>query len=292
MPGLLARSSTEVLLVANASLAVTDGSQPELLFLPGPAAMRLFPEQVNHYLYLGRHNDRAYLGVDVSGAVPDLPQMLADLQRDAALPPGARWASPRDVGALLSARDSGLAMAALAVFQWHANYGFCPRCGAPTGSGQAGWIRSCPRDGTLFYPRTDPAVIMAITDDAGRLLLGRGTQWPEHRFSTLAGFVEPGEALESAVRREVFEETTVKVGEVAYQGSQPWPFPASLMMAFTGRALTTDIQVDGVEVADARWFERGELVDAVQRGAIALPGQSSVARALLHQWLGHTLPTP
>src|SRR5690606_24374847 len=123
-------------------------------------------------------------------------------------------------------------------------HGHCARCGARTDVVQAGWVRSCPGCGADHYPRTDPAVIMAVEDPEGRLLLGRQATWPERRFSTLAGFVEPGESLESAVRREVAEETGVQVGAVDYRGSQPWPFPSSLMLGFRATATSTGIAVD------------------------------------------------
>ncbi len=146
--------------------------------------------------------------------------------------------------------------------------------------------------GVELYPRTDPAVIMTVVHGEGpdeRLLLGHAAHWPERRFSTLAGYVEPGESLENAVRREVAEEAGVVVGDVAYRGSQPWPFPASLMLGFSARALTTELHVDGVELTDARWFTRAELADAVRSGEVLLPGRSSIARALVEDWFGARL---
>ena len=130
---------------------------------------------------------------------------------------------------------------------------------------------------------------MAVTDPDDRLLLGHATHWPQGRYSTLAGYVEPGESLEAAVRREVVEESSVLVDEVTYQGSQPWPFPASLMLAFTARATTTEIEVDGVELTDARWFTRAELGRAVEDGSVLLPMRTSVARALIEDWFGGPL---
>ncbi len=136
----------------------------------------------------------------------------------------------------MAARDAGLGVTAVALAAWHRSHRCCPRCGTPTVVGHAGWVRHCPTDGRDQYPRTDPAVIMAVVDDDDRLLLGHAATWPERRFSTLAGYVEPGEGLEQAVRREVDEEVGVRIGEVTYRGSQPWPFPASIMLAFVGRA--------------------------------------------------------
>ena len=156
----------------------------------------------------------------------------------------------------------------------------------------AGWVRACTVDGSEHYPRTDPAVIMAVVDTDDRLLLGHATAWAGRRYSTLAGFVEPGESLEHAVRREVAEETGVVVGDVTYAGTQPWPFPASLMVAFVARALTTGIEVDGVEVEHAAWFTRAELASAVAAGRVVPPPDSSIARALVEDWYGGPLPEP
>ena len=154
----------------------------------------------------------------------------------------------------------------------------------------AGWVRTCTEDGSEHYPRTDPAVIMAVVDEHDRLLLAHPSAWAVGRYSTLAGFVEPGESLEHAVRREVAEETGVVVGPVSYAGSQPWPFPASLMVAFVGRALTSEVRVDGVEVELARWFTRDELAAAVVGGQVVPPSTSSIARALIEDWFGGPLP--
>jgi NAD+ diphosphatase len=205
--------------------------------------------------------------------------------------PGLRWAHLRDVGATLSARDAGLATMAVALDAWHARHPRCPRCGERTVPAQGGWVRVCSADGSEHYPRTDPAVIVAVVDDADRLLLGHNAAWPEGRYSTLAGFVEAGESAEHAVRREVEEETGVVVDAVEYRGSQPWPFPASLMLAYRGHAATIELRVDGVEVTAARWLTRDELAEAVRAGELLLPMGSSVAHALISEWFGAPLPT-
>ncbi|MCC2335796.1 NAD(+) diphosphatase [Cellulomonas sp. zg-Y908] len=199
------------------------------------------------------------------------------------------WHSLRAVGAGLDAHDAGLATAAVALDAWHDRHPRCPRCGAPTRVAQAGWSRVCEADGSEHYPRTDPAVIMAVVDDDDRLLLGHAAAWPAGRWSTLAGFVEAGESAEQAVRREVAEETGVEVGDVEYAGSQPWPFPGSLMLGFRARATSTRVQVDGVEMAEARWFTREGLVAAVASGEVLLPGGASIARALVEQWFGRPI---
>ena len=179
---------------------------------------------------------------------------------------------------------------AVALDEWHERHPRCPRCGAPTRVTHAGWVRTCTEDGSEHYPRTDPAVIMAVVDEHDRLLLAHASAWAAGRYSTLAGFVEPGESLEHAVRREVAEETGVVVGPVSYAGSQPWPFPASLMVAFVGRALTSEVRVDGHEVELARWFTRDELAAAVVGGQVVPPSTSSIARALIEDWFGGPLP--
>ena len=196
------------------------------------------------------------------------------------------WRSLRAVGADLDAHDAGLATPAVALDAWHDRHPRCPRCGAPTRVVQAGWSRVCDVDGSEHYPRTDPAVIVAVVDDDDRLLLGRSTAWPQGRFSTLAGFVEAGEGPEQAVRREVLEESGVVVDDVEYAGSQPWPFPASLMLGFRAHATTTRLVPDGVELAEARWFTREQLARAVTDGEVRLPGATSIARALVEQWWG------
>lgn len=205
--------------------------------------------------------------------------------------PGLRWAALREAGADLPARDAGLATMAVALDEWHTRHPRCPRCGAPTVPAQAGWIRVCTADGSEHYPRTDPAIIVAVVDDDDRILLGHNAAWPPGRFSTLAGFVEAGESAEHAVSREVAEETAVLVDRVDYRGSQPWPFPASLMLAYRGHAATTEVRVDGAEVTVARWFTRDELAAATRDGDVLLPMRTSVAYALITDWFGAPLPT-
>ncbi|MFD1826083.1 MULTISPECIES: NAD(+) diphosphatase [Mumia] len=192
----------------------------------------------------------------------------------------------RAVATSLPLAQARLAVHAVGVAQWHRTHPRCARCGSPTDVVEGGHVRRCPECGAQHFPRTDPAVIMLITDDADRALLGRRPDWPATRFSTLAGFVEPGESLEDAVRRETWEEAGVEVGEVSYAASQPWPFPSSLMLGFFGRARTTRIAVDGTETADARWFGRDEVTRMTASGELDLPGTLSISRWLIERWHG------
>jgi NAD+ diphosphatase len=205
------------------------------------------------------------------------------------------WADLRQLGAVLDARDAGLMVTAVALDNWLRTHERCPRCGAPTHAVQAGWVRRCPDDGSLHFPRTDPAIIVLVRDREDRALLGRQRRWTPGWFSTLAGFVESGESAEGAVRREVFEESGIVIGDgsddVWYLGSQPWPFPCSLMLgyhAWTDDSSTTE--VDGDEIAEARWFTRAELADACATGEVRLPPDVSIARRLIERWYGAELP--
>lgn len=200
-----------------------------------------------------------------------------------------RWATLREVVATLSEPDAGFVVHAVALAEWHASHGFCPRCGGRLDAILAGHVRVCEQCGRQQFPRSDPAVIMMVID-GDRALLGRQASWPEGRYSTLAGFVDPGESLEEAVVREVQEETGVRCTDVAYYGSQPWPMPQSLMVGFFARALTTDIQVDGVEIDDARWFTREQMRTEAEAGTLRLPGGISISRSLVEAWYGGPLP--
>ena len=194
--------------------------------------------------------------------------------------------SLRVLGPSIAPDEASLAVHAVGLARWHQTHPHCARCGVLTEPAQAGHTRICPSCGTEHFPRTDPAVIMLITDGADRALLGRGSGWPENRFSTLAGFVEPGETLDDAVRREVKEEAGIEVAEVTYAGSQPWPFPSSLMLGFIGTASTFDITVDSDEIAEARWFSRQEITDLTASGELLFPPSVSISRWLIDTWHG------
>jgi len=198
----------------------------------------------------------------------------------------------RQVGAQLEPLDATLFTTSLALANWHRAHPFCPRCGAATEPAQGGWLRRCTAEGSEHYPRTDVAVIMSVVDQEDRLLLARGAGWGEGRFSVLAGFLEPGESLPVAVAREVREEVGLEVTDVEYLGDQPWPFPTSLMVGFTARAVGTDLVLQDSEIAEARWFSRQELLEAVEEGWLAMSGRLSISRRLLEHWLGHELDRP
>ncbi|MEO3933906.1 NAD(+) diphosphatase [Micrococcaceae bacterium Sec7.4] len=204
----------------------------------------------------------------------------------AGIPEGAQWAGFRDVAATLDPTDTAIFIEASAIANWHATHTHCPRCGAATAPEAGGWVRRCPADGSEHYPRTDPAIIVTVVGPDGRLLLGGGGPLDARNYSTLAGFVEPGESLEQAVVREIGEEVGVRVNACQYLGSQPWPFPASLMLGFTATTADTEATPDGVEVTRARWFSRSELQAAVLSGEIVISSRLSIARALIEHWYG------
>ncbi|MDP3968029.1 MAG: NAD(+) diphosphatase [Nocardioides sp.] len=192
----------------------------------------------------------------------------------------------------LEEAEADLLIHAVALAEWHRAHRFCGRCGGVFTATAGGHVLTCGSCGRDQFPRTDPAVIMLVTDgpEAERALLGRHPQWPEGRFSTLAGFVEPGESMEDAVRREVAEEVGVTIGPVTYFGNQPWPFPASLMIGFVAEATSVEVDVDGEEIEAARWFTREEMKAEAEAGTLVLPGGISISRSLIEDWYGGPLP--
>ncbi len=223
-------------------------------------------------VFLGIREDQAHFAL-----------LLAEAPEDDA------WTTFRKAGPALSREDAGLMVHAVALGEWHAAHRHCPRCGGPLHPALAGHVLVCGGCGRQQFPRADPAVIMLVTD-GDRALLGRQPSWPAGRYSTLAGFVDPGESLEEAVAREVAEEVGVQVTDVTYFGNQPWPFPSSLMVGFFARAVTTAIHVDQDEISDARWLTREELRREAEAGTLVLPGGISISRALVEAWYGGPLP--
>lgn len=225
-------------------------------------------------------------GTPIVALAVDAPEGFDELDD---MPEGpARWGDLRRIGARLDERDAGLFTQALAILNWHTVSRFSPRAGGETVPAQSGWVR---RDetGQDYFPRTDAAVIVGVVDDDDRLLLGSNAAWDANRFSLLAGFVEPGESLEAAAIREVYEESGVRIVDPEYLGSQPWPFPASLMVGFlahVAEGADTAVRPDGEEIVDLRWFTRDELAAAVAAREVLLPGPTSIARAIVEHWFG------
>ncbi len=238
--------------------------------------------------FLGRDEH----GTALLGVVHDEPFEPTGEPGARGLDTGANWVGLREVGAALSACDREAFTTTAGLARWHGAHPRCPRCGKPTRAARGGWVRTCATDGTEQFPRSDPAVIMAVVDPEDRLLLARAPSWPQRRMSVLAGFVEPGESLEAAVLREVAEEVGVSVSEVRYVASQPWPFPASLMVGFTALALGPQLRPDPAEIAQARWMSRRELRAEVAAGQVLIPGPLSLARRLIEGWFGERLSPP
>lgn len=270
------------------------GSERAPGFLPGDHA--LIRDHGGDRVYLGRAGAEAFFGVDISGWAPDeVPDTMGAFldpseQRHPALPESDRFAELRMVLAEMTPRTAELAATAKAILDWHASHRFCARCGAESAPAQAGWQRDCPACGRHHFPRTDPVVIMLVTQ-GNDVLVGRSPGWPEGMYSLLAGFVEPGETIEAAVRREVFEETGVRVGPVGYLASQPWPFPASLMIGCHGAAESREITIDPDEIEDALWVGREEMMQAIAgHHPVLKPARpGAIAHFLLTHWLRDTL---
>lgn len=322
-PGLIDRTLREagarVVLTRNGLLAVPLGqrnaaAQPHarmrLATLPGAYvadALVSHPHVVAMYLgeVAGAHPERI-VALDISAvdAVPPAARAVDaafDERGDTAGGPAVLesavqrfdWVDLRAFVPRASGRDIGVATTMLSLANWFAYQTHCPACGAPTRPAMSGWAQRCTNgdDGhRLLFPRVEPAVIMTVVDSQDRLLLQHNRAWADPTlYSVSAGFVEAGENLEHACRRETMEETGIEVGEVKYLGSQPWPFKISLMMAFKGQALSTQIHVDGEEVADARWVTRDEFTDLLVTGRISAPGKATIARYMIEEWYGRSL---
>jgi NAD+ diphosphatase len=255
---------TRAFVVADGSVAV-DGDR---LLLGAPDEM---PD--GERFFLGVDDEQvAFFAVHVDGQHPD-----------------SRAAGLRQAAPVLDVRDGGLLVHAVALANWHQAHRHCSRCGALTTVTYAGHVRRCPADGSEHFPRTDPAVIVLVTDDDDRCLLGRQDGWPAGWFSTLAGFVEPGESPEQAVAREVAEESGIVVTACSYAGSQPWPFPSSLMLGYFARADGAEPRPDGVELSEAYWYSRTDLDAALRSGEIRLSPSVSISRRLIEGWYGAEL---
>ncbi|MBN9606459.1 MAG: NAD(+) diphosphatase [Actinomycetales bacterium] len=320
------RPLEELLAEPDARLVVLHDAR--VLLADGRRLARLDPTAASVWsvaMVLGRDRELGDPSTAPAGAVV---AVVVDDATAAALPaavgPEARWVSLREAGELLDDRDAALATQALALANWHAVTGFSARTGEPLGVARGGWVLT-EADGREHFPRTDAAIIVAVTDADDRLLLGSHVAWDADRFSLLAGFVEPGESLEQAVIREVLEESGIVVENPEYRGSQPWPFPASLMIGFHARiapaqppsawpeaaeatapgataagatdAGATDAAADpgvpdGEEIRELRWFTRDGLAADITAGRVRPPGGISISRALIEDWFGGPLPDP
>jgi NAD+ diphosphatase len=251
---------------------ISDAPRPVLL---SPHQVRAhIPESTSSTL-LGILECRPYFAID-------LPSGDAAAARLAEL---GKFQDLRQLAALLDRETGALLAYARAMAYWHAQHRFCGLCGSPTFSTEGGHARVCCNDrcGEHHFPRTDPAVIVLVCCGE-QALLGRKSVWPEGQYSTVAGFVEPGESIEAAVAREVWEETGIQIAGMDYRSSQPWPFPSSLMLAFRARAARRAIRVDQYELEHARWFTRDELRDGLTAGTLRLPPPVSVSFRLIEDW--------
>jgi NAD+ diphosphatase len=247
------------------------GEPPQLSLLGHPDVDRFL--HPGESIFLGMFNDKPAFTLDVTS------------ETDAPFTKSGEFHDLRYLGSILPADEANLAAHATALVTWHRRQKFCGQCGAPTRIEAGGNTRNCTDEdcATTIFPRVDPAIIVLVSH-GDRCLLGRQTTWPEGRYSTIAGFVEPGESLGDAVRREVQEETNITVGDVHYHSSQPWPFPSSLMLGFTAHAESLDIHLNDGELEDAQWFTRKEL----RSGFPKLPYRISIARRLVDDWLNET----
>jgi NAD+ diphosphatase len=244
------------------------GDPPHVILLDRDRAEALIED--DKLIFLGLFHDRPAFAFSIGREQPPPFPELGEFQ------------DLRFLGTILPADEANLAAHARALVLWHASQMYCGVCGAAARPEAGGNTRICvdANCGRVIFPRVDPAIIVLVSDGE-RCLLGRQSGWPEDRYSTIAGFAEPGESLEDAVRREVFEETNVRVGEVRYHSSQPWPFPSSLMIGFVADAVSSEIRLNDAELEDAQWFTRKEL----RSGSPKLPFRISIARRLVDHWI-------
>jgi len=260
--------------------ALETGKTPVPAYLSTEEATDLIKIAKNQ-VYLGKQNVAntliSYLAIDISSLEED--------EATNKLAPWGKFADLREIGPLIGGIEGSILAYARGIIFWHCRNGYCGVCGKATIATKGGHQRNCTKKGcaSLHFPRTDPAVIMLVKD-GDRVLLGRQKIWPAGLYSTLAGFVEPGETIEHAVAREVYEEAGIIVKDITYQHSQPWPFPSSLMLGFTAEACTKKINLNDAELEDAKWFTRSEMLNFEEQEKI-LPRKVSVSRRLIDDWL-------
>jgi NAD+ diphosphatase len=278
--------AARAVLVGDAGVHLTEAGRVALVPLAEPAG--------DPPLLLGLDETGPVFAVDVDGGDGRLPRPLVGAHGGGDPDPrtGTRAVGLREAVGSLRQDEGGLVAYACALVNWHRRHGHCGVCGSATEATNGGLVRECPRCRTHHFPRTDPVVIMLVTGEE-RVLLGRQAAWPAGRYSTLAGFVEPGESLEEAVAREVREEAAVEVGDPVYVSSQPWPFPSSLMLGFTVPWAGGEPRRQEGEIEDVRWFTRAEVAAATDwdpedaaAAPLALPPRHAIARRLIESWLG------
>ena len=276
--GLLADPESRILPLYDLKPAIHDMANPALEWQPlGPWQERIADGAM--CIFLGVDDDgRAHFALDATGS-------------DSASNASVENVDVRALAPLVPSGDAAILAEARSLIDWHARHGYCAQCGTPTNVSSAGWTRRCPNCRASHYPRSDPVSIMLVVRGE-RALLGRNKRRPGQRFSCLAGFMEPGETPEEAVRREVKEESGIKVGRVKYLAAQPWPFPSTLMMGFLAEGISEDITIDPEELAEARWFERDEIREMVARAAsgednpdkVSIPQPLAIAHHLCRRW--------
>lgn len=272
-------AATRFVVVWQDQVLVEDGAAPHVRRLSADEVQALHsqcPETPIDVVLLGKVGEVTYFGVGIG-------EGCAPLEKGSC--PVGHFLDLRGVAAQLGAEEGALAAQAKAMIHWHRQHRFCGRCGSPTQSEEGGYLLRCANEacGQVHFPRVDPAIIVLVTS-GDHCLLGRQPSWPQGRYSNIAGFVEPGESLETAVAREVWEETGIEIRSIQYHSSQPWPFPQSLMVGFTAAAGTTDIQRHDGELEDARWFTREAIAAGLQSGTLGLPSLYSISFRLIEDW--------
>ena len=264
----LADERSRAIPVWNSRNLIAEGDNPRAVYWE---LARIPPERRTgaDLILLGRIGGAGYFAYEIDSIEPP------------PLPPGTRFEDLRLVAAVLPIDEAGLLGYARAIVSWRRRHRFCGTCGAKTLSAKSGHVLVCSDPGCRHeqFPRIDPAIIVLVSDGE-RALLGRQASWPVGRYSTIAGFVEPGESLEDAVAREVFEETGIEVDQIEYHSSQPWPFPSSLMLGFTAHARNTEVRLRDEELEDARWFDRADLAS----NGTLLPPRQSISYRLIEHW--------
>ncbi len=249
------------------------------VFLDWPAVSQLITADADAYVFLGMQNDRSYFAIEVPANEKDAPGLFSQY---------GQFHDIRKVGTFVDVSQGELLVYARAITYWHQYQSFCGLCGHATESREGGHMRLCTNENCKQqqFPRTDPAIIVLVTYGQ-KCLLARQPGWKPNGYATVAGFVEPGESLESAVVREVYEETGVRIESVTYHSSQPWPFPCSIMLGFTAEAGDRAINIDGQEIEDARWFSASEIQSRVKNGQLILPPRLSISYSLIASWFDH-----